>query len=47
MLISGCSSIFCKGFFGFDFAFFFFLGATDLFKGFSLSFTEKEYAQTV
>jgi len=42
MLISGCSSIFCIKFFGFDFAFFFFLGATDQFNETSQSFIENE-----
>jgi len=47
MLISGYSSIFCRLFFGFDRAFFFLFGGTDLLNGLSLSLTEKELALTV
>jgi len=47
MFISGYSSIFSSHFLGLDFAFFFLLGATDLFSKLSHSFTEKEYALTV
>jgi hypothetical protein len=43
MLISGPSSISLRFFFGFDLAFFFHFGPTEvLFSGLSLSVTEKE-----